>query len=101
IDAEFETGFTESSENNPGADVNGDIFIRPGNRLPGIPQHIVKFGADYKITGAWTVGGNGRYAAGQYLFGDEANLTPRTPPYFVLNLHTSYQLTKNLQVFAL
>jgi hypothetical protein len=35
------------------------------------------------------------------LFGDEANLTPKTPAYFVLNLHTSYQLTPNLQLFGL
>ena len=61
----------------------------------------MKLGVDYKLTDAWTVGGAGIYASGQYLFGDEANLTPQTPPYFVLNLHSSYQLTKNLQVFAL
>jgi hypothetical protein len=34
-------------------------------------------------------------------FGDEANLTPKTAAYFVLNLHTSYQLTTNLQLFGL
>lgn len=101
IDAEFQSAFTESSVNNPAADANGNIFIKPGDRLPGIPKHIVKLGADYKFTDAWAVGGNARYEAGQYLFGDEANLTPKTPPYFVLNLHTSYRLTQNLQFFAL
>ena len=35
------------------------------------------------------------------MFGDEANLTPKTPAYFVLNFHTSYQLTPNLQLFGL
>jgi outer membrane receptor protein involved in Fe transport len=31
---------------------------------------------------------------------EEANLTAKTPAYFVLNLHTSYQLTPNLQLFG-
>ena len=89
------------SENNPAANTDGNIQIQPGDRLPGIPTNQLKLGVDYKLTGAWTVGGTGIYAAGQYLFGDEANLTPPTPPYFVLDLHTSYQVTKHLQLFAL
>jgi outer membrane receptor protein involved in Fe transport len=60
----------------------------------------LKLGVNYKLTDAWTVGGTGIYASGQFLFGDEANLTAPTPPYFVLNLHSSYQVTKALQVFA-
>ena len=100
IDAEFQTGFTEQSEDNPGADANGNIFIKPGDRLPGIPEDVVKFGADYRVTDRWIVGGSALAASGQYLFGDEANLTQQTPPYFVLNLHSSYQVTKNLQFFA-
>ena len=100
-DAQFQTGFTASSENNPGADSEGNIQIQPGDRLPGIPANLVKLGVDYKLTDAWTVGGSGIYASGQFLFGDEANLTPPTPPYFVANLHTSYQVTKNLQLYAL
>jgi iron complex outermembrane recepter protein len=101
IDATFQTGFTASSENNPGADANGNIQIQPGNRLPGIPRNLWKLGVDYKVTDAWTVGGTGVAASGQFLFGDEANLTPKTPAYLVLNLHTSYQLTPHLQLFGL
>jgi outer membrane receptor protein involved in Fe transport len=100
-DAAFQTGFSESSENNPAADAEGSIQIQPGDRLPGIPANLFKLGLDYKLAEAWTVGGSGIYASGQFLFGDEANLTPQTPPYFVLDLHTSYQVTKNLQLFAL
>jgi outer membrane receptor protein involved in Fe transport len=100
-DAAFQTGFTESSQNNPAADPEGNTQIQPGDRLPGIPANLFKLGLDYKLSEAWTVGGTGIYASGQYLFGDEANLTPPTPPYFVLDLHTSYQVAKNLQVFAL
>jgi iron complex outermembrane recepter protein len=101
IDATFQSGFTESSQNNPGADANGNIQIQPGDRLPGIPANQFKVGVDYQLTDAWAVGGTAIYAAGQFLFGDEANLTPQTPPYLVVNLHSSYQVTKNLQLFAL
>jgi len=101
IDATFQTGFTASSNNNPGADANGNIQVQPGNHLPGIPSNLWKLGVDYKVTDAWTVGGTGVAASGQFMFGDEANLTSKTPAYFVLNLHTSYQLTPNLQLFGL
>jgi outer membrane receptor protein involved in Fe transport len=100
IDASFQTGFTASSQLNPGANAAGTIRVRPGDRLPGIPANQVKIGLDYRVTDAWTVGGTGIYAAGQFLLGDEANLTPPTPPYFVLNLYTNYQLTKHLQLFG-
>jgi hypothetical protein len=46
------------------------------------------------VTDAWTVGGTGIAASGQYLFGDEANLTLKTQPYFVLNLHASMTFPK-------
>src|SRR5262249_54963096 len=37
VDATFESSFALSSPNNPAADANGNISVRPGNRLPGIP----------------------------------------------------------------
>jgi outer membrane receptor protein involved in Fe transport len=101
IDATFQSGFTVSSPNNPAADANGNIQVQPGNHLPGIPTNLIKLGADYQLTDAWTIGGTGIAATGRYLFGDEANLTAKTPAYFVLNFHTSYQLTPNLQLFGL
>jgi len=101
IDATFGTGFTAASPNNPGADENGNITIRPGDRLPGIPRHVVKFGVNWRVTDAWTVGAAAVAASGQVLFGDEANLTPPTPGYFVLNLNTSYRLAPQIELFGL
>ncbi|HTV87654.1 MAG TPA: TonB-dependent receptor [Stellaceae bacterium] len=100
IDAEFQTAFTEQSPSNPAADADGNIFIKPGDRIPGIPENVLKFGADYRLTDRWTLGGNALAASGQYLVGDESNQNPKTPPYFVLNLHASYQVTKNVQLFG-
>jgi outer membrane receptor protein involved in Fe transport len=100
-DATFRGSFIESSPNNPAADADGNIAVQPGDRMPGIPAHLVKIGVQCKVTDAWTVGAIGVAASGQYLFSDEANLTQKLPGYFRLDLNTSYQVTKNVQVFAL
>lgn len=100
-DATFLTAFTVSSENNPQADANGNILVRPGNRLPRVPRHIFKLGADYGITDDWLVGFSVKVASGQYLLGDESNLNPMTGSYGVLNIHSSYQVTSQLRVFGL
>lgn len=66
----------------------------PGDRLPGIPADKVSLGLDWRrATDAWSIGGTGVLQSGQYLFGDEANLTAKLPEYFTMNLHATYQLT--------
>jgi outer membrane receptor protein involved in Fe transport len=100
IDATYQSGFVEASGNNPAADANGNITIRPGDRLPGIPADQLKLGADYKVTDKWTVGATLIAAGSAYLFGDEGNLTPQLPGYVTLDLSTTYQVTDHIQLFA-
>ena len=100
IAATFQSSFVEASGNNPAADLNGNITVQPGNRLPGIPAHQLKAGATYKVTDKWTLGANLVAASSVYLFGDEANLTTPLPSYATLDLTTTYQLTPNVQLFA-
>ncbi len=100
-DATYQSGFTEGSGSNPDADANGNITVRPGNRLPGVPAHLVKLGANYQLTPAWNVGATAISTSGQVLFGDEANLTPHLPASFTLNLNTTYQITPHVQLFGL
>jgi outer membrane receptor protein involved in Fe transport len=99
-DATFQTGYVESGGSNPAQDANGNITVRPGDALPGIPRNTVKAGLDADITAAWHAGADGQLQSGQYLFGDEANLTPRLPGFFTLNLHSSYDITPRMQLFA-
>ncbi len=99
-EATFRTGYVESAGSNPAADANGNLTVKPGDTLPGIPRHVVKLGGDASITGAWRAGADGQWQSGQVLFGDEANLTPHLPGFFTLNLHTSYDVTRHVQVFA-
>ena len=100
-EATFQSSFLENSPNNPFADVNGQVQVRPGNRLPGIPLHRLKFGVQYEVTPAWTVGMTGIASSGRALTGDEANLDQRTGAYVVLNLNTSYRFNRNVELFGL
>ena len=101
VDATFESAVTLSSPSNPAADAAGDIHVRPGDRIPGIPQHRFKLNLDYAVTPKWSVGGNVVFASNQFYFNDQANQNPELPGYVVVNLHTSYRVTDHLELFAL
>jgi iron complex outermembrane receptor protein len=100
VDATFQSAITLSSPNNPFADANGNIQVKPGNVLPGIPLNRLKLNADYAVTDEWTVGANLIVTSGQYYFGDASNQNPKLPGYWVLNLHSSYRVTKNVELFV-
>jgi len=100
IDATFRDAITLASPDNPLA-VNGLINVTPGDRIPSIPQHRFKAGAEYAVFDNWKVGGNLIVASGQYLRGDESNLNPMLPGYWVVNLTTTYQYSKNVELFGL
>jgi iron complex outermembrane receptor protein len=101
VDAIFLNPLTLSSPNNPFADANGKIFVIPGDHIPAIPNYRFKAGAEYKITDAWTLGADINAIGSQYLVGDQSNLNPKVPAYWVVNLHSSYHVTKNVEVFGL
>jgi iron complex outermembrane recepter protein len=101
VDATFRDALTLSSPNNPFADPNGNIFVVPGNHLTGIPNFRFKLGAEYQITNPWKLGADLNIIGSQYLVGDEANQLPKVPPYWVVNLHTSYKISENVELFGL
>jgi iron complex outermembrane receptor protein len=101
VDATFRNALTLSSPNNPFADANGDIFVVPGDHLSGIPSFRFKAGADYQITDPWKFGADLNVIGSQWLVGDEANQNPKLPAYWTVNLHSSYRLSKNVELFGL
>jgi iron complex outermembrane receptor protein len=101
VQAIFLSPLILSSPNNPYADANGLIYVAPGDRIPAVPDYRAKAGVDYKITDAWKLGADINMIGSQYLVGDQANQNPKVPAYWVANLHTSYQATKNIELFAL
>ena len=100
IDATFQFNGTLSSPNNPLSN-NGAINVRRGNQVPLVPNHQFKTGFDYFITPDWQVGLYLQAFSSSYFRGDESNLNRKLPPYYVLNFQTKYQVTKNLELFAL
>ncbi|MBK3659654.1 TonB-dependent receptor [Bradyrhizobium diazoefficiens] len=99
VDARFLDALTLGS-NSPFADADGNIQVLPGDQIPAIPRHRVKVGVDYAVTDDWKVGGNALFVSSQYLVGDESNQYSKLPSYTVFSLHTSYQVTKNLQLYG-
>lgn len=76
-------------------------FVSPGDRLPGIPRHRFKVGFDYWITSKWKIGADAVAVSDQIFFGDEGNDNAPLAGYAKLNLHTSYDITDNIQIYGL
>lgn len=98
-DATYRTPLTLNSPDNPAASDDGTIEVRRGNRLPGIPRHRAMLSIDY-AGDAFSLGGDLQLQAGQYLFGDEANIQRRTKAFAVMNLRGAVRLLGSVQFFA-
>ena len=101
VDATFQNALTLQSPFNPFADANGNISVVPGDHLTGIPNFRFKLGAEYQVTKPWKVGADLNVVGSQWLVGDESNQNPKVAPYWVVNLHSSYKVTDNVEVFGL
>ncbi|MDZ7737251.1 MAG: TonB-dependent receptor [Gammaproteobacteria bacterium] len=99
VSATFETPFTAASANHPRAD-DGEIQVRAGDDIPGIPDHTFKFGGDYAVTSRLSVGGDLLYKSGVHLRGDEANLLGKLDGYTTVNIRGSYQVNDRFSIFA-
>jgi outer membrane receptor protein involved in Fe transport len=100
LDARFLNAITLGSPNSPFADANGNIQVMPGNQIPAVPRNRLKAGIDYAVTDAFKVGGDALFVTSQYFAGDESNQFMKLPSYAVFNLHASYQVTKQIQLYA-
>jgi iron complex outermembrane recepter protein len=101
VDATYQFNGLLNSPFNPFADANGNIVVKPGDNIPGIPRNQAKFGLDYAFTPKFKLGGDVLIVGSQYFVGDDSNQNPQLPLYWVANLHASYQLTDHVQIFAL
>jgi outer membrane receptor protein involved in Fe transport len=100
VDARFLNALLLAS-NSPFANPDtGLIQVLPGNVIPGIPRNRIKAGFDYSITDKLKVGGDALFVGSQYFVGDDNNLAPKLPSYAVFNVHASYQVDKNIQLYG-
>jgi outer membrane receptor protein involved in Fe transport len=115
VDATFQSNFEVSAESNSTADADGNISVRPGDRIPLIPKNTGRLVLDYDLTEKWNIGGNLIAASGSYLHGNENNANQAggtngegayvsgsgwIPGYTVVNLQGTYHITKHAEIFA-
>ncbi|PFH28742.1 MULTISPECIES: TonB-dependent receptor [Burkholderia] len=102
VDATYESAFIESSSNNSSADTNGNIVVRPGDRIPGIPANTVKLRLDYTPVSPVDLGANLTWRGSIFARGDENNQDKngKIAGYFLIDLDATWHVTKQLQLFA-
>lgn len=77
------------------------VIGRSGDRLSGIPRHRFKAGFNFAITERWKFGADLVASSKQVFFGDEANVAPKLPGWWRVNLNTSYDITDNIQIYGI
>lgn len=97
--AEFREHFTVMSPNNP-ASVEGEIPVRKGSRIPGVPEQMLSAGAEFALTDTFTIRLDGKYRSDQFLRGDEGNLESPLSGYTVIDLGAQWRLSSSLTLFA-
>ncbi|EHR70835.1 outer membrane receptor protein [Burkholderiales bacterium JOSHI_001] len=90
--------------------VEGTIDIRPGDRIPLVPRHMLKLYADLQVSGALSVGLDVNAVGGSLARGNENGQhqadgvfylgSGRNPGYAVLNLNAEYKPMTGLKLFA-
>lgn len=110
LEATFQSNETINAEANSSADANGNIAIRPGNRMPLIPHHIFKLHADWRISPAWSVGMGMLGTSGSLARGNENGQhqadgshfigSGKSAGYAIFDLSGKYRATQRLSFFA-
>ena len=99
LDATFRESFTVMSPNHPEA-VAGEIAVESGDRLPLIPQQLLKAGLRFAATDALTFGADVMASSGAFFRGDEGNLLDELDAYSVLSVRAEYRLSERASVFV-
>ncbi|OJU14031.1 MAG: TonB-dependent receptor, partial [Caulobacterales bacterium 68-7] len=112
LDATYETaeevGGAGNSSNDTGPGFEGDIEISPGDRIPLIPQHVLKANAGWAITPKFSLNGDMIAISGVTARGNENGehkadgvyyLGPgKTKGYAVFNLGAEYRPTERVKI---
>jgi iron complex outermembrane recepter protein len=101
--ATFESSLLLPGANHPGATTTpeGDVIpVEPGDRIPGLPMHSLRVGADVTPFAGLSVGGWVNLDSSQYYRGDEANLLRPLPGHATLNARASYELSRRSLLFV-
>lgn len=76
--------------------------VRPGSRIAGLPRHVLKVGADWRLAPGWMVGADWQAAASQVVAGNEGGSRPelgRLPGFAVLHARVRWQFSERWQAY--
>jgi len=107
VDATFQSPLVLNSPNNSTAAALScptctDIQVRSGDRIPGIPHHILKLRAEYAFSANASLGANVLAQSSQYARGDENNQDANgpVPGFAVINLDARIRFARGWELFA-
>tara|TARA_B110000858_G_C17801583_1_gene475618 strand:+ start:161 stop:2626 length:2466 start_codon:yes stop_codon:yes gene_type:complete len=100
IDATFEDNFQALSPNHRFSDAEGEISVRAGDRIPGIPQQQFKISSDYRFSNGLSIGLDILSNSGQVLRGDESNQLSEVSGYTTASMRARHSINEKLEVFA-
>jgi len=100
VNASFEDNFNALSPNHNLADDEGEIQVRSGDQIPGIPKHQFKFLGNYELSDDLFIGFDITRNSNQFLRGDESNQMDKIDGYTVANLRLRYEISEDLRIFA-
>lgn len=99
-----------TAETSPACTGRGEIRVRPGNQLPGLPMHSFKLAVDWAPVSGWRVGAQLRAFSGQYVRGNENNAhrpdgeafngAGRLGGFAVLDLSARWTPAEGVEVFG-
>jgi outer membrane receptor protein involved in Fe transport len=98
LDATFREDFSVMSPNHPAA-VDGEIEVESGDRLPLIPEQLLKAGIRFAFSDAFTLGADVVASSGAYFRGDEGNLLDELDGYSVVNVRAEYRFGQRASLF--
>ena len=99
LNATFEDAFSVASANHPRA-MDGEIHVRPGDRLPLVPRRLLKAGVAAELTPRVGIDAELLHVSRQHFRGDEANWVAGFGGYAVVNLRMDYRFNARLTAFA-
>jgi len=100
IEATYRFAGALPSPNSPFADDDGNVEVRAGDRIGGIPPERFKVGGDFYLTPAITLGADLLGVSAQRRVGDEAGQDRKLPSYWVAGAHASWDVGHGVELFG-
>lgn len=102
VEATFESplDLPGNAEVNDATNDDGQLEVRPGDRLAGIPRHTLKTGVGLALTPAWDVALETLVSSSRVFLGDEGNDQSPVEGFAVVNLRSSYRVTDAVELFV-